>query len=281
MNDSQPPSCELRRLFAGGAADHLDRSTLLPPGRLIGSDEGGDATPVMWMSEGPAPAGLWEKLRHEHAGCGLWPLLLAPLGDEPDFRPWGSQELYPQQMSSPGRHDAAALLRGWWRRAATDPTDDPQDAQERQAMLAPLGPAWPGLAPSPALEEDPDTLADTTAARLLRHRPELRIGLVRADSGAEALAACGWSGPCNHDETGTIAAVLRSWEQRFGTRVVKVGFDTLHLSVAAPPTDLDEALLVAAEHVALCPDIVFQGTESLTDYAQELIDEDCWSFWWD
>jgi Domain of unknown function (DUF4253) len=75
--------------------------------------------------------------------------------------------------------------------------------------------------------------------------------------------------------------VLRSWEERFGARVVAVGFDTLDLSVAAPPTTADQALGIAAEHHAFCPDNVWQGSGDFAEYAGCLINADNWSFWWD
>lgn len=265
---------ELRTLLTVGGADRPALTTPLPPGRLLGSREGAGTTPVMWMSDGPAPAGLWAALQEEHRRSGLWPLLLEPARHDDGFRPWASEELYPQQASSPGLHDVPALLRGWWEREAAD-------AEEEPAVLAPFGPTWPGLAPSSVPEEDPAEVARIMAAWFLRSRPELRIGLVPAAGGAEALAACGWSGPANHSETGAVAAVLRDWERRFGARVVQAGFDTLHLSVAAPPTTTDDALLLAAEHLAFCPDNVLQGTEGLADYAEEILDESSWSFRWD
>uniref|UniRef100_UPI001CCFB43F DUF4253 domain-containing protein n=1 Tax=Streptomyces sp. LS1784 TaxID=2851533 RepID=UPI001CCFB43F len=119
------------------------------------------------------------------------------------------------------------------------------------------------------------------ARQLLRARPGLRIGLVRADGGAEALAACGWNGTNGHGDSGEIAAVLRSWQQRFGARVVQVGTASLELSVAAPPVGPGEALLVAAEHVAFCPDNLSQHGEGLADYAEELVGTGNWGFWWD
>jgi Domain of unknown function (DUF4253) len=78
--------------------------------------------------------------------------------------------------------------------------------------------------------------------------------------------------------------VVRSWEDRFGVRVVRVGSDTLHLSVAAPPTTVEHALRVAAEHWAFCPDNVFQGpadANTLTSYAEQIRGKNSWSFWWD
>ncbi|MFB7618498.1 DUF4253 domain-containing protein [Kitasatospora sp. NPDC056181] len=282
MTAPQPLPAELRQLFPAQAADHLALAAPLPAGRLLGSDEGDDRTPVMWMSSGPAPAGLWERLHRERQRSGLWPLLLAPLRDEPDFRPWQSEELYPRQMSSPAGHDAATLLREWWEGVAVCQTDDPEEAEERRAITAPFGSTWPGPAPSPDLVADPDEHARAFAGRLIQGRAALRIGLIPAGSGADALSACGWSGPVNHEnDTGKIAAVLRSWEQRFGARVVAAGFDTLHLSIAAPPAGIGQARLVAAEHLALCPDNILQGTGTLTAYAECLVGADSWMLWWD
>ncbi|WP_230210967.1 DUF4253 domain-containing protein [Streptomyces kaniharaensis] len=185
-------------------------------------------------------------------------------------------------MSSPAGHDAAALLREWWDGVAVCRTDDPEEAGERHAITAPFGSTWPGPAPSPDLVADPDEHARALATRLLQGRPALRIGLIPAGSGADALSACGWSGPVNHEnDTGKIAAVLRSWEERFGARVVGAGFNTLHLSIAAPPASMSQARVVAAEHLALCPDNILQGTGTLTAYAQCLVSADSWMLWWD
>lgn len=59
--------------------------------------------------------------------------------------------------------------------------------------------------------------------------------------------------------------------------------DMLYVSVAAPPTTMTEALAVAAEHFAFCPDTAWQGhEESLTEYAAvRVLGKRAWSFWWD
>ncbi|WP_406364896.1 DUF4253 domain-containing protein [Streptomyces sp. NBC_01546] len=107
---------------------------------------------------------------------------------------------------------------------------------------------------------------------------------IAAPSGADALALVGWDGPANWDnDTAPFSAVVSDWEQRFGACVVAVGSDTLHLSVAAPPTSTEDALPVAAEHFAFCPDSIWQGPrlQTLAAYAERLIDVHCWEFWWD
>lgn len=69
---------------------------------------------------------------------------------------------------------------------------DPADG-ETWAVLAPFGPTWPGPAPSPGTAPSPrpvrdaDRHARTLAAQLLDATPGVRIGLVPAASGAEAL----------------------------------------------------------------------------------------------
>lgn len=80
-----------------------------------------------------------------------------------------------------------------------------------------------------------------------------------------------------------MCAVLRSWEDRFGIRVVALMFDQLVVSVAAPPHTQTEAEAVAAEHLAFCPDNLTQGPHTaLREYATHaVLGQHSWSFWWD
>jgi hypothetical protein len=75
--------------------------------------------------------------------------------------------------------------------------------------------------------------------------------------------------------------VLRSWEDRFGIRVVGLGYDVLVVSVAAPPATLAEATAVAAEHFAFCPDAVLRDGDDLASHAERIVGEHSWSFCWD
>ncbi|MFC8537488.1 DUF4253 domain-containing protein [Streptomyces sp. NPDC057249] len=158
------------------------------------------------------------------------------------------------------------------------------DADRRLAVTAPFGQTWPGLAPHRGTTTNPDRLAAECAQAFLVNRPQTRLGLVAAASGSEALTSVGWSGPCNYDnDTAKFSAVVHDWEHRFGARVIAVGFSTLHLSVASPPADEDEALLVAAEHFAFCPDNIWQGSSpyTLAAYAGQITGAHHWDFWWD
>lgn len=253
---------------------------------MVTSDEGeGDAQPL-WLSDGPATAELWTRTHAERTPSGLWPLLLDALDpNNGEFRPWGSGEVFPKEMSSPSDHDPADLLAQWWAAyTADDEDDDMLDVNRRLAVTAPFGRAWPGLAPSRGAAASADELAAEFVRAFLVDRPQTRLGLIAAASGAEALTVAGWSGPCNYDnDTAKISAVLRDWEHRFGARVVAVGFDTLHLSVAAPPVSEQDALLVAAEHFALCPDNIWQGGRpyTLAAYAVQITGAHRWDFWWD
>ncbi|GAA3395193.1 DUF4253 domain-containing protein [Cryptosporangium minutisporangium] len=251
----------------------------LPPGRLRHETEDGPRDqPMLWLSDDQPAADAWTVLRAAHARTGLWPLLLSGLSeDEPD-RPWASGELDPTMVTSePGAHDAEELLAGWW--AAYTPDDDSQSA-----ATAPFGTRWPGLAPPGVDQDDPDDAAAEVAYILADADvlTEPRLGLVPSRRGADAPAALGWGGPLNYEnDTAQFSAVLRSWEDRFGARLVGLGFDTLLLSVAAPPTDHDHALRVAAEHFAFCPDNIWQGAGSLEQYAADLTGVSVWRFWWD
>ncbi|MER7765794.1 DUF4253 domain-containing protein [Kitasatospora sp. NPDC096140] len=260
------------------AAALADLTVPLPPGRLVGADDGRE--PLLWISDAPAPAGLWAQLHRAHPQSGLWPLLLSPLdrGDA-DYRPWLSGELYPTDAAIPGLYDPAALLRSWWE---TGEAGGYEEDGELAEALAPYGFTWPGTAPAADVPEGAAGGEAQELADVLQSVKDVRLGLVRAGGGAEALAVCGWGGPVNHvDDIAQVAAVLADWERRFGARVVEVGFDTLELSVPVPPATLAEALPLAAEHTSLCPDLVFQGSGSLTEYAEQLVGAHQWSFWWD
>ncbi|MEW2373902.1 DUF4253 domain-containing protein [Streptomyces sp. NPDC006656] len=258
----------------------------LPPGRLITSDEGdGDVQPL-WLSDGPVSAELWARIRDEHPRSGVWPLLLDSRDPEDsDFRPWGAGEFFPERMSSPDDHDPTDLLEKWWTTyTAIDEDDDMLSPDERLAVTAPFGQTWPGLAPCSEGAANPSQLAAEYAEHFVLSRPLSRLGLVAAPSGADALTLAGWDGPANWDnDTAVFSAVVSDWEQRFGARVVAVSSDTLHLSIATPPTSREDALLVAAEHFAFCPDNIWNGPhpQTLAAYAERLIDTHCWDFWWD
>jgi hypothetical protein len=113
--------------------------------------------------------------------------------------------------------------------------------------------------------------------------PGMLLGLVAVSRSADVPTVMGWQGALNHNPwIAPLSAVLRGWEERFGARVVRVGFNTLDLSVAAPPRTLRHALQVAAEHWAFCPDsVLFQGPGELPAYAEQIRNARVWSFWWD
>jgi hypothetical protein len=281
---SQPPrlTADLLALFPARDDAARSLSVPLPPGRTVRGDEGDDDNPALWVSDGPVAAGLWRSLHAEQRHSGLCPLLLDTLpGDA--RRPWDDGELWPADMSSPDGHDAAELLAGWWAsHTETDEEDDALSPAERLEVTAPYGRQWPGLAERRRAPVDPDEHAGRCVEELLRASPGLRLGLVAADRGSDALTTAGWQGAVNYtNDTAELSAVLRSWEDRFGVRVIGVGFAELHLSVAAPPRDQAEALRVAAEHFAFCPDNVWQGVSPLVAYAEHLVDAPLWQFWWD
>ncbi|MFJ9250737.1 DUF4253 domain-containing protein [Streptomyces sp. NPDC101776] len=280
----------------------------LPPGRLIDvTDEGPSDEPLLWCADGPARPGGYEALQVARRTAGLLPVLVDVGGDQGGLADW---QLMPDEVSYPGDHDAEEVLEEFWEEYAADElapdTDHPGNDAAAQLVvdtfgeqatydetIAPYGPEWPGLAPATETEQgqaqavDPDTRAAEIADSLTESGSwlkEPRLALVPARRSADIPAAIGWSGAANYEgDVARLCAVLRSWEDRFGIRVVALTFDQLVLSVAAPPTTRAEAEAVAAEHFAFCPDNITQGHhETLRAYAQqEVLDQQVWSFWWD
>lgn len=277
-----PPPAPLAGLFADGGSGRA-LSVALPAGRLVWPDPrrrpGGIAAarPAYWLSDGPATAALWTRLRAEHGQSGLWPLLLEGLDHDPG-RPWVVGEVVPEPVSDVDGQDAAGFFAARWAEWVTNPSYD--WLAEDVEFLSPFGRDWPGLAVPGELTQDPEVAADRVAEQVAGGSS--RLGLVAVQRGADALVVSGWRGACNHiDRMAPLSAVLRSWEDRFAARVVRIGFDTLLVSVAAPPVTFEHALHVAAEHWMFCPDNVHGGEGRLAACADQLRGESWWKFWWD
>ena len=142
---------------------------------------------------------------------------------------------------------------------------------------------WPGLAPSSIPGRDPDQRATSVVtaprriAELTMYEGDPYVGLVQAQDGAAAIASSGWLSRAG--AVADTAAVIRSWQERFGARLCSLSMDTLGVSVAWPPTNAEQARRIAAEHYAFCPDLVAAGT--LDDRARSLVEAEVWAFWWD
>jgi hypothetical protein len=278
----------------------------LPPGRLVVPEDGG--TPGYWLSDEPADPALWVRLHMAHSQSGLWPVLTDGHWSDPR-RPWEAGEVWPQPrpLADIDHLDAGAVLEGFWRAHANgehlllEPVgDDPRemageirtDPRRDFPELGPFGRDWPGLAPGAETGRDPDEFADWYLPR--NDDGTSRIALVPAARSADVITAAGWMGPCNYtNNIPLLSSVVRSWETRFGARVIEIGFDCLRLVVAAPPAVAEHAERVAAEHFAFCPDNVHEGgliiNGALLAYpptiggysASRVLGKEEWWFWWD
>ncbi|MEU6389485.1 DUF4253 domain-containing protein [Streptomyces sp. NPDC046939] len=222
----------------------------LPPGRLLGPCK--PPYPVVWLGDGPLrdAADWWRRLYAQRGETGLYPLLLEYPYDslQPASGPYGAGV------------DAGSWLRSRWRPDEWPPFEK-----------------WPGLARPAEVMRDPDVCAGEVATGLVRDGLARCPALVQIDRGADALAALRWRGM-----TEQMSAVLRSWEDRFGVRVVGLGHASLYLSVAGPPTEAHQARVLAAEHFLACPDVFFADLDLDWDtYHEELMGRHEWRFWWD
>lgn len=269
----------------------------LPPGRVVSDDHG----PVLWLSDDVPDVATVARLRALHPVSGLWPVLLgddASWGSIPGVvtdpdpeRPWlVTSPFYPllrdslgKPLLGPGSSDAEAWLAAEWDEAISENEESEYwEPEERVSALAPNGTTWPGLAPAADLVDAPLASADRHAALIFDEgwlgRP--RLALFEGSDSTGALASARWA-PSELDDFRDHIAVLRSWEQRFGARVVALKPDTLYLSVAAPPRTPGHAAHVACEHLVFSPDTVWQASGSFEEHIENLVDSPCWGFWWD
>ena len=256
-------------------------SVLLPAGKRYFPTE--DAPPgsspgeaVAWVTDSPLPeAGrLWWVLSDLHAQTGLVPFLAGGPEDGIEYLFFTRFDVARLDHMS-----AADVLSGLWA-DDTPPDWDEWDAEDR----APFGRKFPGLAPGEGARLNPKPLAaavDSLAAAEDSPGP-FRIGLTVARRPADVLPAIGWLvTDAEHPDALEVAAVLRSWEDRFGARLVQFGPPgTIKLLVERPPRTFETALALAAEHYMLCHQSQLVE-HSVAAIAEALVGAPIWRLWWD
>ena len=236
----------------------LPSGRLLAPGTFTGT---ATANPTLWLTDTATPkvGELWVRLAAEFPATGLWPLVI----DNPEL------EDVLSDWALPSDRPIAEILEAAW-------DTNFEDADEGNDELSPFTRGFPRVAAPTTGALDPTAYA--TVVREL----EGHLGLVPVRRPADAVAAIGWQGWANYDsDPSEMATVFRSWEERFGAILVGLSFDVLTFAVARPARNLAEAIAIAAEHTAICPDNVWQGAGTLRDYARGLVQARAWTFWWD
>ncbi|QSB05418.1 DUF4253 domain-containing protein [Natronoglycomyces albus] len=106
------------------------------------------------------------------------------------------------------------------------------------------------------------------------------LGLVRADYGWQIPGLLPWKGSTNWELYGAEhCAVLRHWTHKYDVELMAMTFDVMELYVANPP-EPNEAIAVAEEIYAYCPDLLDSGVPTLDDLAEHMAQSRAWYFRW-
>jgi hypothetical protein len=241
----------------------------IPPLRKLTTTAAGQA---IWVVEGDQSGTLerWRMVRGAHQHTGLWPFLLTANADMlPDLVHFAANEADLAELSRGEALHSDEVLREMAAMAASDDVDDDGGGERDESTYD-----------QEASAVTPDVLADIEGW-LQRDQPR-RLALIEAAQGWEVPVRLAWSGSVNYDLSGgQHLSVLRRWAQRYGAELLTLGFDTIELLVERPPTGKDEALAVAREQFAYCPDIVWQGVGTIGSLAATQVRSHLWYFWWD
>jgi hypothetical protein len=186
-----------------------------------------------------------QRLRAVFAETGLWPLVWRH-PENPDAYMGGHGDI--DRIDDV---DVLEVMRSGWQQITTgDPLPPFTD--------------FPGLAPAPAGMFDPSVVS-------LPSDPGFgpRVLLVPCNRPADVVAALG--GLAAEVDPTECSAVLRSWEERFGTVPVEVAPSRIWLNVTRPPDTKDAALHLAAEHAAFCPPELLSIDVTLSDLAEAFL----------
>jgi Domain of unknown function (DUF4253) len=254
----------------------------LPDGqRVYGWDD--DVTdierPLARVTSRPmADAGYaWLALSAAHPETGLVPMLLSRADGMEDVSGYAFGFYGAQDVRLIDAKSAEMILAAGW-----DTGEDVLDdylAENR----APFGLEFPGLAPA-----EETRLPEARLRMAVATEQPAFLGLVAAERPADVPAAVGWTGfgidmPAGPEARSLeIAAVLRSWETRFGARPLRIGSDMiLRVLVERPPSTFEAAIRVAAEHLAFADEYGRYSGQPVSELAAELVNQPIWHFWWD
>ena len=271
-----------------GESFRLDGGAELPPGRLVYPRmfRSIPGKPVLWATDDSVEnaGALWLSLNAGAPESGLVPLILDVLDPaDPLGRPWDSGELDPKPSPIPQDLDEVTVFRLAWRAevpiSLLSPEDRPRiqrpgqppipdfeedwdEATEFRRLVAPWGPDFPGLAPAERIEGDVEGYRSAAC-----ETPPGRVGLVATAHPGEMLYQIGWIGAVNHfiSETGSasLSVMARSWADRFGASLLRLGFQTMEFLVQRPPSSEAGALRVGGRTLCLRRDGRISGLRVL------------------
>jgi hypothetical protein len=87
--------------------------------------------------------------------------------------------------------------------------------------------------------------------------------------------------PSGQSDALPVAAVACSWEDRFGARLLRIGFAEISLLIDRPPRSIDHAQRIAAEHFVFCNECAGEGLSDIPSISASLMETPIWTFWWD
>lgn len=138
-------------------------------------------------------------------------------------------------------------------------------------------------APGPWPDEEVEPMALSLHRNVLTQRAKRHVilGLVPTGNAWEVPAHLRYGGWNECPPPEMHVALHRKWHGEFGATIACMSGDTLECVVERPPASREQALALAREQFAYCPDIVDQGLESVERLAATLMRSPVWFFWWD
>ncbi len=211
--------------------------------------------------DGETAPSVYRKLRHAFRETGYWPLIL---GGDDDIIYYTQDAFRDDQRSVEAELERARNLDlDEWIDSTIIEEDDVRGEPDEEFIEGPEG--------------------FTVHADLLTREPWPRvyIGLFPVSDPCELPAFLMFGGWNECPPPHVHCALFKRWAERHGAEPVGITGDTVEMIVEKKPVTEEEALALAREQYAYCPDLVEQGLGNLETLAVTLEKNPLWSFWWD
>lgn len=224
---------------------------------------------IAWLSvPSQGVSSLWWRLRRSLSEHGWHPLIASPTEA---VQQWMKEiQLDPRPLPSPNEQELSKFI-ARRRRELVEEFGDPEIVADLKVDRA----ALEMVAPGP--KSDFEALRQRSTGQPW---PEVILLFVRAGAAWQIPHAVGWGGFNDCPHPSELSLALWSWQKRFNALPAALGESSLELFLQKPLSTADDVAAVAEEMAIIAPDLVWQGTETAQNLAQEIAGRHIWFLWW-
>jgi len=254
---------------------------------------------LFWIPGGTRAIKTWQSLASQSKALGGWPLILGDPENLKSLKNSLSRSSPEERKATLDRIPTSPPLRALKEVARSKAIKVLENVRTKKLDLPQILKEHFEQQATQAIQVDPppactESFAQwTSTASATRWHPavpfdserkpltECLIAIILDTAPADVAAILNFGGWNDCPDSILHVAFARDWNLRYGAVPVCMTHDIIELHVPRPPSAAPDAFTVAWEQSVYCPDLIYQGTNTVERLAQEIWGSPFWYFWWD